>query len=93
MLRFERHKDEQPKPASINDVLGMLERAVTVNVQFAKELAIRKARQWTLEVTASCSYLEPIKKEGRRGVGQLEASIGPAERKCMESVLSVPERQ
>lgn len=63
MLRFERHKDEQQKPASINDVLGMLERAVTVNVQFAKELAIRKARQWTLEVTASCCYLEPLKKK------------------------------
>jgi transposase InsO family protein len=72
MLRFERHKDEQPKPASINDVLGMLERAVTVNVQFAKELAIRKARQWTLEVTASCSYLEPIKKKVEEALGNLK---------------------
>ena len=72
MLRFARHKDEQQKPASINDVLGMLERAVTVNVQFAKKLAIRKARQWTLEVTASYRYLEPIKKKVEEALDNLK---------------------
>jgi len=63
MLRLERQKNEQPKPASIENVLGMLEKAVTVNVRFVKELAIRKARQWTLEMIASCHYLGPIKKK------------------------------
>ena len=72
MLRFERHEDDQPKPASINDILGMLERAVTVNVQFVKELAIRKARQWTLEVTASCRYLEPLKKKVEEALDNLK---------------------
>ena len=72
MLRFERHEDDQPKPASINDILGMLERAVTVNVQFVKEVAIRKARQWTLEVTASCRYLEPLKKKVEEALDNLK---------------------
>ncbi len=72
MLQFERDKDEQPKPASINDILGMLERAVTVKVKFGKELAIRKARQWTLEVTSSCCYLEPLKKKVEQALGNLK---------------------
>lgn len=72
MLKLERHKDEQQKPASINEVLGMLERAVTVNVQFVKELAIRKAQQWTLEVKASCCYVEPLKKKMEEALGNLK---------------------
>ena len=72
MLRLDRQKNEQPKPVSIDDVLGMLERAVTAKVRFVKELAIRKARERVLEMIASNRYLEPIKKNFEDALGKLK---------------------
>jgi transposase InsO family protein len=72
MIGLERQKNEQPKPASINSILNMLEKAVTINVQFVKELAIRKARQWTLELVAACRYSGPIKKKFENILGSLK---------------------
>jgi len=72
MIGLERQKNEQPKPASIDNILGMLEKAVTANVQFVKELAIRKARQWTLELVAACRYSGPIKKKFENILGNLK---------------------
>ena len=80
MLRLERQKNEQPKPASIDNVLYMLEQAGTANVRFVKKLAIRKAREWTLEIIASCRYSGPIKKKVEEALGKLKhLSIGQRE--------------
>jgi hypothetical protein len=62
MLGLESQKNEQRKPASINSILSMLKKAVTINVRFVKELAFRKARKWTLELVASRRYSKSIKK-------------------------------
>lgn len=71
MLKLDRQNNEQPTPVSINNVIGMLEKAVTIKVRFVKELAVRKARQWTLELIASCRYLEQIKRKFAESLGKL----------------------
>lgn len=73
MLNIERHKHAQLEPVSIDNILGMLSTAVTNNVRFVKELAVRKAREWTLELVKSCRYLGPIKKEVETALGKLTA--------------------
>ena len=73
MLNIERQKQAQLEPVSIDNILGMLSTAVTNNVRFVKELAVRKAREWTLELIKSCRYLGPIKKEVETAIGKLTA--------------------
>lgn len=63
MLNIERQKNAQTEAVSIDDILGMLSKAVTGNIRFVKELAARKAREWTLELIKSCRYLGPIKRK------------------------------
>ncbi|XPS87145.1 uncharacterized protein Dvar_51630 [Desulfosarcina variabilis str. Montpellier] len=63
MLNIERQKNAQTEAISIDDILGMLSKAVASNIRFVKELAVRKAREWTLEFIKSCRYLEPIKRK------------------------------
>ena len=72
MLRLDRQKNEQPKPSTIDDVLCMLEKAVTAKARFVKELAIRKARERVLEIIASNRYLEPIKRKFEDALGKLK---------------------
>ena len=71
MLDLDRRKNEQSPPLSINDVVGMLEKAVTVKVRFVKELAIRKAREWTYELMESCQYLGSLRKKIEDALGSL----------------------
>jgi transposase InsO family protein len=71
MLDLDRRKNEQSPPLSINDVIGMLEKAVTVKVRFVKELAIRKAREWTHELMESCQYLGSLRKKIEDALGDL----------------------
>ena len=63
MLDLDRRKNEQAPAISINDVIGMLEKAVTEKTQFVKELAFRKAQQWTHELMESCQYLGSLRKK------------------------------
>jgi hypothetical protein len=53
MVKLDRHKHEsQQKNHRVEDILKMLVQA-TKQVQFVKELAINKARQWTLDLMES----------------------------------------
>ncbi len=63
MLNLERQRQEESFPPSIDAILGMLAKAVIYNVRFVKELSIRKAREWTLELLKAFRYLGPLKKE------------------------------
>jgi hypothetical protein len=72
MLNLDRQKNEQSPPLSIKDVIGMLEKAVTVKVRFVKELAIRKAREWTHELMESCQYLGSLRKKIEDALGNLK---------------------
>jgi len=48
---------------SVEDVIGMLVQAVKSTVRFVKDLAIKKARQWTAELLESYRYTGPLKKQ------------------------------
>jgi len=62
MLDLDRQKNEQSHSLSINNVIEMLEKAVTVKARFVKALAIRKAREWTHKLMESCQYLGSLRK-------------------------------
>lgn len=54
MVDLERQKQEhQQKSHRVEDILAMLVQAVTKKFQVVKELAIKKARQWTLDLMES----------------------------------------
>jgi len=63
MLQSQRQAQEyQQSSLSVETVVEMLVRAVNANVKFVKELAIRKARQWTQELMESYRYPGALKK-------------------------------
>jgi hypothetical protein len=63
MLQSQRQEQEyQQSSLSVEDVVEMLAKAVNANVKFVKELAIRKARQWTRELMESYRYPGALKK-------------------------------
>jgi hypothetical protein len=54
MVELERQKQEhQQKSHRVEDIVEMFVQAVTNKLQIVKELAIRKARQWTLDLMES----------------------------------------
>jgi hypothetical protein len=62
MLNMQRKQDTDQQSASIDDVISMLEKAVTKKSRIVKELAIRKAGEWIRELVANYSYLGSLKK-------------------------------
>jgi hypothetical protein len=71
MLDMERRKNKQSPQHSITNVIGMLEKAVTVKVRFVKELAIRKAQEWTHKLMEPCQYLGSLRKKIEDALGNL----------------------
>lgn len=53
---------------SVEETIGMLLRAVKTTEQFVKELAIRRARQWTQELMASVRYPGALKSRFQRAL-------------------------
>ena len=72
MLELKRRETEQPPPLSIDNVVAMLERAVTINVRFVKELAIRKAREWTQQLMESYRYQGSLNKKVEDALGNIK---------------------
>jgi hypothetical protein len=76
MLQSQRQKQEyQESSLSVEVVVQMLVRAVKENGKFVKELAIRKARQWTRELMESYRYLEALKKRFSDCLGALREEL------------------
>jgi len=71
MLEMQRKQDTAQQPASIDDIISMLEKAVTKKSRIVKELAVRKAGEWTHELVANCSYLGSLKKNLSEALGKL----------------------
>jgi hypothetical protein len=71
MLNLERQKQAQSEPVSIDHILEMLSKAVTNKVRFVKELALRKAREWTLELIKASRYLGPVKRKVETSLSEL----------------------
>jgi len=63
MLEMQRKQDADQQPVSIDDIISMLEKAVTKKSRIVKELAIRKAGEWTQELVANHSYLGSLKNK------------------------------
>ena len=59
---MQRKQDTGQQPVSIDDVISMLEKAVTKKSRIVKELAIRKAGEWIRELVVNYSYLGSLKK-------------------------------
>lgn len=72
MLKMSRQQEEhQQNKHSVEGVIGMLVQAVKATVQFVKELAIRKAHQWTQELMESYRYPKALKKRFAEALGAL----------------------
>ena len=72
MLEMQRELGHQDDPITIDHVVRMLEQAVTVKVQFVKELAIRKANQWALELMQGKTYIGPVRNRISDAIGALK---------------------
>ncbi|MFH1479980.1 MAG: hypothetical protein ABIG67_01815 [Pseudomonadota bacterium] len=72
MLKLNRNHQENPQSPSVENILSMLVQAVKASFQFVKELAIRKARQWTLELMASYRYPGTLKKRFSDALGKFK---------------------
>ncbi len=71
MLEMQRTLNSEQKPASIDDIISMLEKAVTKKSRIVKELAIRKVGEWTQELVPNYSYLGSLKKKLSDALGKL----------------------
>lgn len=71
LLVMQRRENDQQDPVTIDHVTAMIEKAVTVKVGFVKDLAIRRAREWTQELMESYKYLGALKKKLSDALGKL----------------------
>jgi len=71
LLDMQRRENAQQDPVTIDDVMAMLEKAVTEKVRFIKDLATRKAREWTQELMKGYKYLGTLKKNFSDALGKL----------------------
>jgi len=69
-LKQQQEQIEQPE-YSIETVIGIIIQAVRAKILVVKELAIKKARQWTHELMASYSYPGALKKRFADAIGAL----------------------
>jgi len=76
MLQSRRqHQEYQQSSPTVETVVEMLSKAVNATVKFVKELAIRKARQWTLELMESYRYRGALKKRFSDCLGALTGQL------------------
>jgi len=71
MLNMQRRENDQQDPVTIDHVIAMLEKAVTMKVRFVKELAIRRAREGIQELMKGYKYLGTLKKKFSDSLGKL----------------------
>lgn len=71
MLKMQRQQNAQQDPISVDDIVNMLEKAVTQNTQFVKELSLRKAKEWTNKLMESYTYIGLLKKKLSDAIGKL----------------------
>ena len=72
MLNLERQRQKSPQSPSMDNILGLLVQAVRASAQFVKDLAIRKAREYTLQLMADYRYPGALKKRFSDALGNLK---------------------
>ena len=71
-MQLKRQEQETPKTHSVEGVVSILVQAVKASVQFVKELAVRKAREWIQELMKSYRYVGALKKCFSEALGNLK---------------------
>lgn len=71
MQNLNQQQNDRKDPASVDNIIAMLEKAVTYKSRFVKELSIRKVKQWTEDLTKSYSYAGSLKKKLSDALGKL----------------------
>jgi len=71
MLDMQRKQETKQQPIPIDDIISMLEKAVTKKSRIVKELAIRRVGEWTQELIKGCSYIGSLKKKLSDALGKL----------------------
>lgn len=71
MLRLKQQEQIDQSEHSIETVVSILIQAMRAKILVVKELAIKKARQWTHELMASYSYPGALKKRFADAIGAL----------------------
>ena len=72
MLNLERQRQKTPQSPSMDNILGLLVQAVRASAQFVKDLAIRKAREYTLQLMGNYRYPGALKKQFSDALGNIK---------------------
>ena len=71
MIRLKRQDPQPRNTPSVEGIVSMLVQAVKASVQFVKELAVRKAQEWTQDLMKSYQYAGALKKGFSQALGDL----------------------
>jgi len=72
MMQLKRQEQETPKTHSVEDIVGILVQAVKASVQFVREVALRKAQEWTQELMEAYRYMGALKNRFSEALGNLK---------------------
>jgi len=72
MKQLKRQEQEPPKTRCVEDIVGILVQAVKASVQFVREAALRKAREWTQELMEAYRYMGALKNRFSEALGNLK---------------------
>jgi len=72
MMQLKRQEQEPPKTHSVEDIVGILVQAVKASVQFVREVALRKAQEWTQELMEAYRYMGALKNRFSEALGNLK---------------------
>lgn len=72
MLNLECQRQKTPQSPSMDNILGLLVQAVRASAQFVKDLAIRKAREYTLQLMGNYRYPGALKKQFSDALGNIK---------------------
>jgi hypothetical protein len=70
MMRLKRQQEEPQETHSVEGIVSILIQALRASVQFVKELAVSKAREWTRELMQSYQYVGALKTTFSEAIGK-----------------------
>ena len=72
MMGLKRQQEDTQKTHSVEDIVGILVQAVKASVQFVREVALRKAQEWTQELMEAYRYMGALKNRFSEALGNLK---------------------
>lgn len=72
MLDLKRQQEEDRQSPTAEHIVNLLVQAVKASFQFVREVAIRKAREWTLELMSSYPSPGPLKRRISDALGKVK---------------------